>query len=165
MFDFPAATDLSRCTSGGAGTRIPAVIYDFHGTLADVSSIRHHLTDRDYEGFYTNSLSCPPIQATVDAAKRTHAMGYVNMLFTGMPIEYTEGLNEWLIRHGIPVAHIDMRENGDRRKDFIVKKEMYISAVKHGYYIVRAWEDTPCVVDLWESLGIPVHVVPGYCGI
>lgn len=139
-----------------------AVIYDFHGTLADVSSLRHLLEVRDYDGFYEGSLSCPPIESTVQAARRSHALEYTNLLFTGMPRRYEEGLGKWLGQHGVPVDMISMRRNRDFRKDFVIKREMYNEAVDLGYYVVRAWEDSPGVVDLWKSQGIPVEIVPGY---
>lgn len=149
------------CQAVGAVMK-PAVIYDFHGTLGDVSGVRHFLRNRDYESFYTQSLVCPPIADTVQAARRSHRNRYANILFTGMPVKYADGLNDWLVKHRVPITHIAMRKDDDRRKDFIVKKEMYLDVVARGYYIVRAWEDSPRVVDLWGSLGIPVDVIPGY---
>lgn len=139
-----------------------AVLYDFHGTLADVSGIRQLLVDRDYDGFYAASLTCPPIESTVLAARQSHEAGFTNLLFTGMPNTYADGLNEWLARHHVPVDFIEMRRRGDWRKDFIVKRDMYLRVIDLGYYVLRAWEDSPRVVELWQSQGIPVTVVPGW---
>lgn len=140
-----------------------AVIYDFHGTLADVSGLRHLLAKRDYDGFYEGSLSCPVIESTVQAARRSHDAGYVNLLFTGMPDRYAVGLSKWLQENQVPIDLISMRTKEDGfKKDFVIKKRMYLDAVNLGYYVIRAWEDSPRVVDLWKSQGIPVDVVPGY---
>jgi hypothetical protein len=140
-----------------------AVIYDFHGTLANVSSIRHLLAARDYDGFYAGSLSCPPIESTVLAARWSHEAGYANLLLTGMPDRYASGLSRWLQENGVPIDLVFMRTREDGfKKDFIVKKRMYLDVVDRGYYVVRAWEDSPAVVDLWKLQGIPVDVVPGY---
>lgn len=141
---------------------IQSYLFDFHGTLADVSSLHHLLAKKDYDGFYEGSLSCPPIRETVLSAQRTHDMGCANLLFTGMPNRYVDGLHAWLDRHEVPIDFVNMRPDGDYRKDFIIKREMYLAAVSNGYYVVRAWEDSPRVATLWESQGVPVTVVPGY---
>lgn len=139
-----------------------AVLFDFHGTLVNVSGIRHLLSVRDYDGFYEQSLDCLPIDNIVAEARRTHESGFVNLLFTGMPDTYVEGLNHWLARHQVPIDLIDMRRAGDYRKDFIVKRDMYLRAIGDGYYVVRAWEDNPRVAELWERQAIPVSMVPGW---
>lgn len=139
-----------------------AVLYDFHGTLADVSGIRSLLTERKYDEFYQQSLGCPPIKNVVEAARKSHEDGYVNLLFTGMSDNFFGGLSAWLAEHRVPVDYIDMRKVGDFRKDFIVKREMYFRATDTGYYVTRAWEDNPRVADLWERQAIPVSLVPGW---
>lgn len=141
----------------------PAVIYDFHGTLADVSSIHHLLAARDFDGFYEESLSCPPIESTALTARQTREAGYVNLLFTGMPDRYADGLSEWLERHGVPIDLIRMRTEEDGfKKSFIVKRRMYLEIVDLGYYVMRAWEDNPHDASLWHHQGVPVTVVPGW---
>ena len=141
----------------------PAVIFDFHGTLSDVSSIHHLLAKRDFDGFYEQSLSCPPIGATVLTAQQTHESGYVNLLFTGMPDRYTAGLAEWLKRHEVPVDLVRMRTKEDGfKKSFIVKRRMYLEIVDLGYYVMRAWEDNPADAALWHHQGVPVSLVPGW---
>lgn len=139
-----------------------AKLFDFHGTLGRVTELLPLIEKRDYDGFYLGSLSCPPIPEIVREAQISHEEGHVNLLFTGMPETYAEGLNDWLTLHQVPMDYIDMRKTGDRRKDYIVKREMYNRAVDFGYYIVHAWDDSPGVVDLYRSLGLPVTVVPGY---
>lgn len=145
-----------------AARRRDAVLYDFHGTLADVTGIRSLLAERKYDEFYRRSLSCPPIENVVEAARKSHEDGYVNLLFTGMPENFFDGLSAWFAERRVPVDYIDMRKAGDFRKDFIVKREMYFRATDTGYYVVRAWEDNPRVADLWSGQAIPVSLVPGW---
>jgi hypothetical protein len=141
---------------------VESVIYDFHGTLADVSGILHLVHQKKYDEFYEASLSCPPIVPTVRAARWTYESNLTNLLFTGMPERYREGLVEWLRLHDVPVSMILMREPEDRsKKDFIVKRRMYDHVVGLGFSVVRAWDDSPGVVDLWKALGIrDVIVMP-----
>lgn len=139
-----------------------SVLYDFHGTFADVRTVQHFLADNDFEGFYKASLGCPPIEMTVLGARHSHEAGYVNILFTGMTENHKEGLQGWLDRHAVPIDIIAMRPLLDRRKDFVVKREMYLQAMGDGYQILRAWDDSPACLDLWRHQGIPVVRVPGY---
>lgn len=141
---------------------LSANIFDFHGTLADPASVHHLLESRDYEGFYEGSLLCPPIDSTVAEARRSHASGYTNLLFTGMPGRFHDGLRDWLTLHNVPVDFIAMRGESDRRKAFVIKREMYFKAVDDGYYITRAWDDDPSVIDMWKAMGVPAVLVPGW---
>lgn len=139
-----------------------ATIYDFHGTLADVSPILPLVEQKKYDEFYEASLSCTPIHPTVLAARQSRQDEHVNFLLTGMPRRYESGLKAWLKFHQVPIDHIYMREPSDGyKKDFLIKRRMYNDLVSRGYYVVRAWEDSPGVVDLWKSLGIDhVEVIP-----
>jgi hypothetical protein len=139
-----------------------AILYDFHGTLVNVTSVRDLLMIRDYDSFYEQSLLCPPIEHMVAETRRTHEEGFVNLLFTGLPDKYASGLNEWLARHSVPIDLIEMRKTGDYRKDFIVKRDMYIRASNQGYYVLHAWDDSPRVADMLKSQGVPVSIVPGW---
>lgn len=140
---------------------IEAVIYDFHGTLADVREILPLVAEKKYDEFYEASLSCPPIESVVSAAQHSAQAGYSNLLLTGMPVRYREGLEEWLRRHGISVSLLMMRLPEDGfKKDFVVKRRMYVNLLDLGYYVVRAYEDSPAVIDLWKRQGVPVEEMP-----
>lgn len=149
-------------TLGNAGVLTPANVFDFHGTLVDVRSIHHLLAERDYDGFYEQSLHCPPIETTVAEAQRSWDQGCTNLIFTGMPGRFYAGLREWLDRHDVPVNGIEMRGEKDRRKAWVLKGEMYFRAVDNSYLIRRAWDDDPAVVDSWTRLGVPCTRVPGW---
>lgn len=139
-----------------------AVLWDFHGTLADVRSIHHLLTARDYEGFYSASLSCPSFESNVLAVRHSHDAGYANLLFTGMPQTYEAGLRAWFLRNDVPIGVVRMRTPGDFRKDYVVKREMLLGILDDGYHIERAWDDSPRCIALWERQGIPTVHVPGW---
>jgi hypothetical protein len=139
----------------------PAVIRDFHGTLADVSEILPLVQEKRYDEFYEASLACPPIYPTVVDVRRSSELGYHNLLLTGMPERYQHGLLAWLSQHDVPIDYLAMRKPEDKfRKDFIVKRRMYEAVVDAGFYVMQAWEDSPGVIDLWRSFGIPTVVVP-----
>lgn len=140
---------------------IEAVIYDFHGTLADTRAILSLIAQRKYDEFYEASLACPPNEGVVLAARHSARAGYSNLLLTGMPERYRDGLGEWLKRYEVPVSLLLMRRPEDGfKKDFIVKKRMYDVLLSQGYHVVKAWEDSPAVVDLWERQAVPVEKMP-----
>ena len=140
---------------------VEAYIYDFHGTLGDVREILPLIRDKKYDEFYEASLSVPPVSSVVDAARLSAKAGYANLLLTCMPERYREGLEEWLTLNGVPVSLLMMRMPEDGYKmDFIVKRRMYSSLLDRGYYVMRAFEDSPAVIDLWKKQGIPVVEMP-----
>lgn len=141
--------------------RLPATIFDFHGTLADTSGIAHLAESGQWEEFFIASLNCPPNERVVAATMSSHALGYANVLYTGMSEIYREGFIDWLIRYGVPVDSIRMRPEGDFRKDFLLKGLWYNEDVAR-FEFRHAWEDSPPVIDLWKGLSIPVTEIPSY---
>ena len=89
-----------------------------------------------------------------------------------MPNDDTEYPNcyeltlEWLRSHsfeyGLGEPELYMREEGDNRKDSIVKKELYRKYIHPNYYVRLVLDDRNQVVDMWRSLGLPCwQVAPG----
>ncbi len=138
-----------------------AVLYDFHGTLADTREIVHLVKERKFDEFYTASLSCPPIPGVVLAARHSHRAGYVNILFTGMREQYRDGLLNWLREQDVHIDILRMRPDESREKDFVLKRSMFLEVAQE-FSVIRAWEDSPAVIDLWARQGIRVVTVPGW---
>lgn len=143
--------------------RRKAVIYDLDGTLVDVRSIRHYVEGpkRDFGAFHKASKFCPPHEWVIGAARQSHEAGYANLIFTGRMEHHRALSTEWLKAWDVPFAALEMRPEGDYRKDFIVKRDMYRTYCRD-YRIVRAYDDNPAIIDLWENLGVPVVPVPGW---
>jgi hypothetical protein len=57
-----------------------------------------------------------------------------------------------------------MRPDGDFRPDGVVKREIHSKIVEDGYNVVRAWDDNPFVIEVWNDLGIPVTRVGSWDG-
>lgn len=65
--------------------------------------------------------------------------------------------SEWLgnLFNGIsPYWQLIMRPFGDRRKDLIVKKELYMNHIHNNYDVICVFEDRQSVVDMWRELGL-----------
>lgn len=52
-----------------------------------------------------------------------------------------------------------MRKTGDRRKDAIIKRELFEKHIKNNYYIDFVIDDRPQVIRMWKDLGLFVFNV------
>lgn len=145
---------------------IEAVIVDVDGTLCDVSSVRHHIAQRpkNFDAFHAGSANCPPISQTLGFTEKHHAAGRMVVVVTARMYRW-EGLTRtWLNKHlTVPFVGPFMRGDNDFRPDVEVKRDIHAILVgDHGYRIVAAIDDNPAIVALWNELGIPTTVVPGW---
>lgn len=68
----------------------------------------------------------------------------------------------WIARHmNIPIYNImlHMRREGDMRKDYIVKEEIFWDHIADNYNVIAAFDDRPQVVNLWHDIKIPNVIV------
>jgi len=149
-----------------------AVIFDMDGTLADVSSIRHHLTKYDetkrtvvkhFHRFHAESVSVPPHDHVVNSAQMAHMLGHAVLVVTARKHMWRHHTAWWLALHNVPSDMLMMRGNEDNRKDYEVKKDM-LDTLRKAYDIIHAWDDNPSIIKLWEESNIPTTVVPGWEG-
>lgn len=147
-----------------------AVIFDMDGTLADVSSIRHHLTKFDetkrtvikhFHRFHAASVSVPPHQHVVNAAQMAKMLGHDILIVTARKHMWRHHTAWWLALHDVPSDMLIMRGDDDNRKDYEVKKDM-LDTIRKAYNVIHAWDDNPSIIKLWTEEGIPTTVVPGW---
>lgn len=144
-----------------------AVIADMDGTLVDVSEVRHHVTAggrKDFDAFHRASRQCPPHQQALDYVQRQHDAGHKIIVVTARMYRWEELSADWLDEH-MPVPYLGpfMRGDRDYRADHEVKRDIYDILVNDGgLSIVGAIDDNPSIIKLWEGLGIPVEIVPGW---
>jgi len=78
---------------------------------------------------------------------------------TGVEIIYMSGrdgscwglTNQWLASYGTPAGPLFMRQEGDNRKDSIVKRELYEMYVQDVYNVLLVIDDRDQVVDMWRN--------------
>jgi len=140
------------------------------GTLADVSSIRHHLTKYDetkrrvvkhFHRFHAESVSVPPHDHVVSAAQMAHMLGHAVLVVTARKHMWRHHTAWWLAMHDVPSDVLMMRGDEDNRKDYEVKKDM-LDTLRRAYDIIHAWDDNPSIIKLWQENNIPTTVVPGW---
>jgi uncharacterized HAD superfamily protein len=139
-----------------------AVILDVDGTLCDVEDIRHYVMgeSKDFDSFHKASLFCPPVVWVQSLA--ANITGVTKIVVTGRSERYRKTTTDWLHKHEIRASHLWMRKDHDQRKDFEVKKEILDNHIAPYYDVIFAVDDNPNVIQLWQSHGIPVIVVPGW---
>ena len=147
-----------------------AVIFDMDGTLADVSSIRHHLTRfdeskrrnvKDFNAFHAESVNVPPHDHVVNAAQVAHMMGHDVIVVTARRHMWRHHTAWWLAMHNVPSAAMFMRNDDDSRPDYEVKRDI-LATIRQAWNPIHAWDDNPAIIRLWAEEGIPHTVVPGW---
>lgn len=134
------------------------VIVDMDGTLADVSHRLHHLhgPKKSWKRFFAGMDEDPPSQIVVNWVKNL-SPEYEVVIVTGRPENYRANTEEWLKRHDIQYSDIIMRRSGDRRPDYVVKKELLDKVGKDRIAFVI--DDRPSVCEMWRNCGLRVFQV------
>lgn len=107
----------------------PIVIVDVDGTLAD-SSWRAPLflnsDPKDWDGFFAAAATDKPIEAVQKWVRTLYwSHEYEIVIMSGRSDDYCDLTVKWLYTHSIPFDHILMRKRGDKREDWIVKRELF----------------------------------------
>lgn len=135
------------------------------GTLANVSSIRHHLIPvdhkKDFEAFHHASVDVPVHTAVANHAHMAHLLGHAVLIVTARKWKWRHHTAWFLAMHGIPSDMLMMRADNDHRPDYEVKRDM-LATIRKAYNVIHAVDDNPNVIRLWQEEGIPTTIVPGW---
>lgn len=127
----------------------PAVIVDIDGTLA------HKAPERDIYDLARvhEDTPHPPVVEAVAAAR---ASGARIVFCSGREDSSREATEQWLDLH---VNRTDdeplfMRAADDKRRDSIVKRELFDTHIRHNYDVRYVLDDRNQVVEMWRALGL-----------
>lgn len=134
--------------------KIPALMFDIDGTIAhmkDRSPFEWHRVGEDEP----DSLMCFLINSVLKTG--SHRIVFMS----GRDSVCREQTVEWINKHIPNVcfgsnAELFMREQGDSRKDHIIKKELFFSHVDLCYNVHAVFDDRPQVVRVWHDIGLKV---------
>jgi len=131
-------------------------VVDLDGVLADVRHRLHHVANRpkDWEAFFAAAPQDPVLpegRAVVERLVRDHDLLYLS----GRPHRYRPDTLEWLRRHDLPDAPLQLRPDGDRRPARQVKvAALQRLAVQRRVAVLV--DDDPAVCAAAETAGFTV---------
>lgn len=82
------------------------------------------------------------------------------LALTGRDAQHRNSTLDWLYKHAL-VHELHMRKAGDRRRDDVVKAEMFNENVRGRYNFALMLDDRQRVVDMWRARGIQCFQVAG----
>lgn len=136
-----------------------AVMVDIDGTLALHGDRDPYDTSRYHEDTVN--------QPVVEAVRAMQDAGHVVILCSGRDERFRAVTEAWLtdkigLVYGLWHDGLYMRPEGDRRRDNIVKLELFDAHIRDNYNVTCVFDDRDRVVQAWRSIGLTVfQVAPG----
>lgn len=126
----------------------PAILCDLDGTLAII---------KDRSPFDGKSCGSDELNEPIAEILRTYrANGNAIIFMSGRNEEARQVTMDWLAKHNIEYDGLNMRLDGDNRKDSIIKKELFEKYIQGKYFVRFVLDDRDQVVDTWRlDLGLP----------
>jgi hypothetical protein len=127
-----------------------AIICDLDGTLALIG----HRSPYDTAKALDDALN-EPVANVIEVYAHQDKFDIRLILVSGREDRHRRTTEDWLEKHDI--THYEalyMRPSGDRRKDFVVKHEIYERHIKGKYDVLFVLDDRDQVVKMWRELGL-----------
>jgi len=125
--------------------------------LVDIDGTVALKGDRDiYDGSKAH-LDTPnwPVVRIIRMLQKTHRIIYM----TGRGAEHRFVTAQWLRTHGLIADRLHMRPVGDKRKDAIVKHELFNEHIRGQFNVAGVFDDRDQVVQMWRAIGLTVFQV------
>ena len=130
-----------------------AIICDLDGTLA----LHNRRSPYDFEKCNTDSVNDAVLliletfrQSWWEYAESDNMVIYLS----GRDDSCRELTKTWLQFNGCPEGQLFMRKTGDKRKDCVVKAEIFDREIRGKYQILFCLDDRDQVVKLWRDMGL-----------
>jgi predicted kinase len=138
-------------------TKPRAVGFDLDGTLAHMNGRSPYDESRYHEDTYDDNLR--RLTWSLSQFWKDHGNHYQIIVFSGRSEEYREVCEKWLRKNAIHFDLLVMRKEGDKRRDDIVKSELFDEFIAPNYNLLYHFDDRQRVVDALRSKGITVYQV------
>lgn len=142
-------------------TKPKAFLVDIDGTLAHMNGKRGPF---DWQKVYKDD----PDRVVIDAVNRMYESSLCRdddeilpIAFSGRDSVCRDITEEWLHSNGLIYHDLFMREEGDMRKDSIVKSEMFDKYIRDNYNVQFVIDDRWQVCQMWLTMGLKVFNVSG----
>lgn len=131
-----------------------AILVDIDGTLA----LRTGANPR--KPFQWNRVGeDTPNAPVVEVVRRLATSGLTVVYVTGRSDECASATRIWLAEHVGVDGELHMRSKGDRRRDHVVKRELYDRHIRDRHDVLCVLDDRNGVVAMWRDLGLTVFQV------
>ena len=144
------------------------LIFDIDGTLADASHRDHYAKEDKWDKFFDPKIvkEDKPIEAAQQILPKMLALAEEIYFITGRPESLRKTTENWLEDYfGIRPAKskLKMRENGDKRKSSVVKREIleknfekdegliFIDDEEENLKVMDEWGLAVKAPDVWEA--------------
>jgi predicted kinase len=133
----------------------PTYIFDIDGTLA---------CKGDRSPFdMTNVLEDTPIKSVCNIAEALNYNGAEIIFLSGRDSSCALDTREWLktfVGDWTQDCFLFMREEGDRRKDYVVKMELFDKYIRNRCNVIGVFDDRKQVIEqCWSVIGVPIFDV------
>lgn len=127
-----------------------AVMVAIDGTVA----LHHDVRDPYDTSRYHLDLPNEPV---ITAVRAMFLTGHEVVFCSGRDETYRDVTEAWLDEHvDIPRAGLFMRQAGDRRRDDVIKLELFDAHIRDQFRITCAFDDRDRVVQAWRGIGLTV---------
>lgn len=127
------------------------IICDIDGTLADHRGVR---SAYDTSRYHLDNPFRDVIEIVNDLSRNRSLV-----LVSGRMNVFRKKTHDWLSANGIKYSNLFMREDGDERRDDIIKREIYMNNIHDKYRVDAVIDDRLRVCRMWHSLGLPLFRV------
>ncbi len=134
--------------------KLPWVIFDIDGTLADIKHRLHHIkqSPKDWDSFNKLMDHDTLKEEVYWLLQRCFDAGFNIALVSGRQERYRSVTVKWLETRGINFEELHMRPIGDKRSDWEVKEEILINEfLKPRRKIFFVVDDRDAVVAMWRQ--------------
>lgn len=131
-----------------------AIICDLDGTLALFGDKNPYERDFINDTLNENVADILRVYNNNSLYTKTIPLQIKIILVSGRDGKYQDETEKWLFKNNIPYNKLFMRLGGDRRKDVIVKKEIYDNHIKNKYNVLFVLDDRNQVVNMWREQGL-----------
>jgi predicted kinase len=133
-----------------------AVMVDIDGTVA----LHGDRDPYDTSRYHEDGVNLP----VVLAVKALFDSGHDVIMCSGRDEAFRTVTDHWLYEqvlkpHGLPYAELHMRPEGDKRRDDVVKLELFDKHIRDQYTITCVFDDRDRVVKAWRYIGLTVFQV------
>lgn len=130
----------------------PVILVDIDGTVAKCG-------DRDiYDG--SRAHLDTPHSDVIEAVCAFADAALTDVVFmTGRSQDHRDVTERWLAKHFGYYTALHMRPSGDKRRDDVVKHELFNTHIRHRHNPVAVFDDRNQVVDMWRAIGLRVYQV------